>query len=189
MSEGGNNFLNMVGYQHDRRCSATTRQPVDECQEMFARHRIKPGTGFIENTEPRTRHESPTDKDSLAFALGQYRPRPIGESRALHPCEDTARLGLFLSTRPAPIVDHGMPPTGHGVECRFRLGHHLAQRRADYAEPLPHITPVPMAVRITEQNNIPLGRHQVAGQRRKQGSFSGPIGSEDHPMLAGTNPP
>src|SRR2546430_2705524 len=88
MAEHRHDFLHVMRHQHKGRRASLPPETIEELKEMFARDGVEPGARLVENQHRRTRHQRATDKHTLAFALREKSPRPLGEIIALNLFED-----------------------------------------------------------------------------------------------------
>ena len=85
-------------------------EALEESEEVFARDGIEAGAGFVEDEQPRPRHERAGDEDALAFALGEDAPRRSARCVASTSRRSRCGGGAVGGADAAPVVDHGVLP-------------------------------------------------------------------------------
>ena len=172
MGEDGHDFIHMVGDEDQGGRIPAGAQALEEGEEMFARHGIESGAGFVENEQAGFGHERAADQDALAFPLAEHLPATVREVGCLHLPEDLFPCGLILLAHIAPEVDGGRFSADHGAQRRFGVRHGLADAGADDAHPGAQFAPVALAEGLAEHGDGARGGGEITRQRAEQGGLS-----------------
>ena len=97
MGEDRHDFLHVVGDEDEGGGGPALPQPLDHAEKMLAGRRIESGARFVEDQDPRMRHQGAGDEHPLAFALGEDTPRAVRRMGAADLAQQS--LGLLALRR------------------------------------------------------------------------------------------
>ena len=106
VAEAIDDFLDVMGDEHERRGARLGGETSEELEEMFAGDGIESGAGFVEDQESGIGHQGAADEDPLAFALGEDGPGAFLHVGALDLGEDLAGALAVGPVGTSPEIDH-----------------------------------------------------------------------------------
>src|SRR5258708_1421734 len=131
-----------MGDEHEGGGVFLAAKALKKLEEMFARGGIESGAGFVENEQAGAGHERAANKHALAFALREKKPGAVREMAALNLFQQTQGPRPVCAADAAPEINHGISAADDGFQRRLRVGHHLADGRADEADVLAQFAPI-----------------------------------------------
>ena len=123
MGEGRHNFFDVMSDEDESRGVGLAGKPVEKLKEFFAGNGIETGARFVEDEQLRFCHQCAADEDTLAFALGEVVPGPVGKREALDSPEDGTSGAPFGGGWGFPEINHSIFAADDRLECGFGRGH------------------------------------------------------------------
>src|ERR1700733_14858724 len=117
---------------------------------MFTRHRIEPGTRFIQNQDPIPGHQRSTDQNTLSLALREEGPWSVGQIGALHLKEVPPRLTKQRPFCRMPEIKLRVAPARDHVQLRLLVLDPVTNPGADKTHFFPKLTPVRLAILLPQ---------------------------------------
>lgn len=182
-------FLNVMRDENQRRRFFAAANLLQKLQKILPRRRIQAGAGLVQYQEGGSRHQGASNQHALALALGEKKPGPVGQGGAFDLTQNVQSALAIRSSDFAPKIDHGAFAANHRFQRGLASGNHLADGRADQADPSAQLAPVGSSISLRQQLHFAAARSQVAGQRAQERGFARTIGAENGPMFAGPDVP